>query len=140
VAACEAAKEAVWLKRLMKNAMPEWDESIPVMCDNQSTIQLIRNPVFHQRTKHIDVKYYFVRERQEAGDIYVSYISTNDQLADPLTKILPNPRFSSLRELMGILPVPLYRQGTTNFSSYSIDQKETYISSKDTQTALRPTR
>ena len=106
VAACEAAKEAVWLKRLMKNAMPEWNESIPLMCDNQSTIQLIRNPVFHQRTKHIDVKYYFVRERQEAGDVDFAYISTNDQLADPLTKILPNPRFSSLRELMGILPVP----------------------------------
>lgn len=107
VAACEAAKEAIWLKRLMKDVIPEWDETIPLICDNQSTIQLIRNPVFHQRTKHIDVKYYFVRERQEAGDIDVSYISTNDQLADPLTKILPNTRFSILRELMGILPVPL---------------------------------
>jgi hypothetical protein len=107
VAACEAAKEAIWLKRLMKDVTPEWDKSIPLLCDNQSTIQLIRNPVFHQRTKHIDVKCYFVRRRQEAEDIDVSYISTNDQLADPLTKILPNPRFSSLRELMGILPVPL---------------------------------
>jgi hypothetical protein len=102
-----AAKEAIWLKRLMKDVTPEWDKSIPLLCDNQSTIQLIRNPVFHQRTKHIDVKCYFVRRRQEAEDIDVSYISTNDQLADPLTKILPNPRFSSLRELMGILPVPL---------------------------------
>jgi hypothetical protein len=90
----------------MKDVRPEWDGTIPLMCDNQSTIQLIRNPVFHQRTKHIDVNYYFVRETQEAGDIDVSYISTNDQLADPLTKILPNPRFSILRELMGILPVP----------------------------------
>ncbi len=76
------------------------------MCDNQSAIQLIRNPVFHQRTKHIDVRYYFVRERQEAGDVDVSYISTKDQLADPLTKVLPNPRFSELRQLIGIVSVP----------------------------------
>ena len=91
----------------MKNITPEFGGPIRIMCDNQSAIALIKNPVHHQRSKHIEVRYYFVRERQEAGDIDVQYISTDCQLADNLTKPLPNPRFSALRELMGIVEVPL---------------------------------
>ena len=66
------------------------------MCDNQSAIALIKNPVHHQRSKHIEVRHYFVRKRQEAGDIDVQYITTNQQLANCLTKPLSNPRFSRL--------------------------------------------
>lgn len=76
------------------------------MCDNQSAIHLIKNPVFHQRTKHIDVRYHFIRELQENGDININFVPTENQLADPFTKPLPNPRFSILRELAGIVAVP----------------------------------
>ena len=106
VAACEATKEGVWLGRLMSDLDPGFKGPIPMMCDNQSAIQLIKNPVHHQRTKHIDVRYCFVREHQELGDINVTYVPTKSQLADSLTKPLPNPRFSCLRELSGIVPVP----------------------------------
>jgi hypothetical protein len=106
VATCEASKECVWLGRLMSEISPKWIGPIPLMCDNRSTIDLIKNPILHQRTKHIEVRNYFVRERQKAGDIDVLHISTDDQLADPLTKPLPNPRFSVLRDLMGIVCVP----------------------------------
>lgn len=80
----------------MENVTPECNKPIPQMCDNQFAIQLIRNPVFHQRTKHINVSYYFVRERQEAGDVDVYYIFTKDHLADSLTKVLPNLRLSTI--------------------------------------------
>jgi hypothetical protein len=76
------------------------------MCDNISSIELTRSPKFHQRTKHIDVRFHFVREQQEAKEIDVKYIRTADQLADPFTKPLPNPRFSVLREAIGVVPVP----------------------------------
>jgi hypothetical protein len=82
------------------------ERPLELQCDNQSAIQLIKNPVFHQRTKHIDVRYHFIRELQEKGDINVTYVPTEKQLADPLTKPLPNPRFSLLRELTGIVAVP----------------------------------
>lgn len=73
-----------------------------LFCDNQSAIRLVRNPEFHQRTKHIDVKYNFIREQQEKGRIDVKYIATEEQLADIFTKPLPGPRFAMLRELIGI--------------------------------------
>ena len=106
VAACEAAREGVWLQRLLRDINMVSERPLELQCDNQSAIQLIKNPVFHQRTKHIDVRYHFIRELQEKGDINVTYVPTEKQLADPLTKPLPNPRFSLLRELTGIVAVP----------------------------------
>jgi hypothetical protein len=105
VAAFKATREGIWLGRLMKDIIPERKGPIDIMCDNKSAIDLIRNPVHHQRSKHIDVRFYFVREQQEAGEIDVQQISTTYQLADPLTRPLANPRFTSLRESIGIVPI-----------------------------------
>ena len=69
-------------------------------------IELIKNPRFHQRTKHVDIRFHFIREHQEAKEIEVAYIPTDNQLADPFTKPLPNPRFSNLRSLIGIVVTP----------------------------------
>lgn len=76
-------------------------EPVELFIDNQSCIRLVRNPEYHQRTKHIDIQYHFVRERQASGDIDTKYISTERQLADICTKPLPKERFCLLRsELM----------------------------------------
>jgi hypothetical protein len=106
IAACEATKEGIWIRRLLLELFPEWNKPIPIKCDNQSAIELIKNPRFHQRTKHVDIRFHFIREHQEAKEIEVAYISTNNQLADPFTKPLPNPRFSNLRSLIGIVVTP----------------------------------
>ena len=106
VAACETTREGIWLQRLLKDLSQGPADPITIMCDNQSAIQLIKNPVFHQRTKHIDVRFHFIREHLEAGNIKVLYVPTNDQIADPFTKPLPNPRFSVIRTQMGIVAVP----------------------------------
>jgi hypothetical protein len=76
------------------------------MCDNISSIEVTRSPKFHQRTKHIDVRFHFIRVCQEAKEIDVKYITTAEQLADSFAKPLPNPRFSHLLEAIGIVPVP----------------------------------
>ncbi|KZR95652.1 Copia protein (Gag-int-pol protein), partial [Daphnia magna] len=73
--------------------------------DNQSAIKLVRNPEFHQRTKHIDVKYHFIRDLQENQIINATYINTENQLADLLTKGLDGPRFRKLRQEIGIYTV-----------------------------------
>lgn len=83
------------------------EKPLLIMCDNQSAIQLMKNPLFHQRMKHINVRCHFIRELQETGEINVNYVSTENQLADPFTKHLPNHRFSVLRELSGIIAVPI---------------------------------
>jgi hypothetical protein len=106
VAASETVKEAILLKLLLTEIDNNGDKPIPILCDNDSTIKLVKNNQFHQRTKHIEIRHYFVRENQEDGEIEVSYVPTQDNLADIFTKPLPNPRFSELRTRLGITEVP----------------------------------
>jgi len=70
--------------------------------DNQSAIALSRNPVFHDRSKHIDVRYHFIRECVDEGGIVLSYTETEQQLADVLTKALGRVHFQKLRDMIGI--------------------------------------
>ena len=86
IAASETVKEAIWLKRLLTEIDNNEDKSIPILCDNDSTIKLVKNNQFHQRTKHIEIRHYFVREKQEAGKIEVSYVPKQDNLADIFKK------------------------------------------------------
>lgn len=105
VAASEATREAVWLKRLLDEIDYDQPKTILLNCDNQSTVCLVWNPEFHQRTKHIETKYHFIRERQQQGGIEIKYIDTHNQLADIFTKPLPGPHFAFLREQLGIGPI-----------------------------------
>ena len=84
VAACEVA----WLRTLLEDLGVQVDQQVVIHCDNLSSIQLARNPVFHARTKHIEVHYHYVRERVLAGDIDLVYVSTEEQITDIFTKAL----------------------------------------------------
>ena len=76
---------------------------IPVLhCDSQSAIMLARNPVFHAKTKHIQVKYHFIREVLDSKSIELVKVHTDDNPADLLTKGLPAERFAHCRQMMGI--------------------------------------
>jgi hypothetical protein len=71
-------------------------------CDNESAVRLAYNAEFHQRTKHVLVRYHYIRQQVAEGKIEVKYISTNDQLADIFTKALPSPKFISMRKRIGV--------------------------------------
>ncbi|KAI5065237.1 hypothetical protein GOP47_0019932 [Adiantum capillus-veneris] len=76
---------------------------MPVLhCDSQSAIQLAKNPVFHAKTKHVDVKCHFIREVLEDKRLQIAKIHTTENPADLLTKGLPSKRFAHCRALMGI--------------------------------------
>ncbi|MCO5562441.1 hypothetical protein L7F22_016069 [Adiantum nelumboides] len=85
VAPNEACKEAIWLGRLVVDLGVKVDMS-ELYCDSQSAIQLAKNPVFHSKTKHIDVKYHFIRKVLEDKQIQLMKIHTKDNPADLLTK------------------------------------------------------
>jgi hypothetical protein len=76
---------------------------VPLLCDNESAIRMAENPVEHNRTKHIDIRYHFLRDHQQRGDIEIAYVNTKDQLADTFTKPLDEKTFSKLRNELNIL-------------------------------------
>jgi hypothetical protein len=79
--------------------------SVPVLwCDNVSAIALASNPVFHARTKHIEVHYHFVREKVVNRDICVKFISFGDQIADVFTKGLASPQFLVFKSKLMVVP------------------------------------
>ena len=84
VAACEVA----WLNKLLHDFGLQVHRKIVLYCDNLSSIQLARNPVFHARTKHIEVHYHFIREKVLSGEIDLEYVNTEEQVADIFTKAL----------------------------------------------------
>ena len=88
-----AVQEAIWLKKLLKEFKIYPDESVTIYQDNQGAIALAKNPVFHQRTKHIDIRYHFVREMLEDKEIEICFTPTSEMHADFLTKNLPRPKF-----------------------------------------------
>jgi hypothetical protein len=76
---------------------------VPLLCDNESAIHMADNPIEHSRTKHIDIRYHFLRDHQQKGDIEIAYVSTHNQLADIFTKPLDENTFSKHRNELNIL-------------------------------------
>jgi dihydroorotase len=103
MAATATACQAVWLQRLLRDLIEQEAQAITILMNNQSAIQLTRNPVFHDRTKHIDTRFHYIRECVENGKVVVEHIGTTDQLADILTKSLGRSRFQELRARIGVV-------------------------------------
>ncbi|KAG8502779.1 hypothetical protein CXB51_000565 [Gossypium anomalum] len=101
MAITEACKEAIWLKGLFSELNEDLQIST-VFCDSQSAIFLTKDQMFHERTKHIDVRYHFVRDIIARGDIVVSKISTHENPADMMTKSLPITKFKHCLDLVGV--------------------------------------
>ena len=97
----EAIKEAIWLHGLVED-LGIYQEHVSVFCDSQSAIYLAKNQVHHSRTKHIDVRFHFIREIIDEGDILLKKIRTADNPADMLTKLVPLHKFKHCLDLTGI--------------------------------------
>ena len=76
---------------------------ILIKCDNTSAINLSKNPIKHSRTKHIDIRYHFLRDHVQNGDISLEFIDTNNQLADILTKPLNEERLNFIKYDLGMI-------------------------------------
>ncbi len=102
VALSVATQEVVWIRRLLSDLGACPKEPTILMEDNQGAIAISKNPVSHARTKHIDIKFHFVREAVKEGIISLTYCPTEKMTADLLTKPLTRIRFKSLRKEMGM--------------------------------------
>ncbi|CAL2267031.1 unnamed protein product [Prunus armeniaca] len=102
VSAAEATSQAKWLRFVLEDFGEEQIEGTQIMCDNTSAIAMAKNPVFHQKSRHINRKFHFIQEAIQAKEIELVYCRTEEQIADILTKALPKDRFAYLRELLGV--------------------------------------
>jgi hypothetical protein len=93
VAATTAACQAVWLRRLLEDLTTKQSGITTISIDSRSEIKLCKNPVFHDQSKHIEVRYHYIRHCIDSGQITVKHISIGEQLADILTKPLARVRF-----------------------------------------------
>ena len=102
MAAGEAMKEAIWLHGLISD-LGLHQKQVEIYCDSQSAIHLAKNQVHHARTKHIDVRFHFVREIVDAGVILLTKIGTVDNPADMLTKVVGSAKFQHCLNLANIV-------------------------------------
>ncbi|RVW89616.1 Copia protein [Vitis vinifera] len=102
IATVAAVNQALWLRKLLTDLDMKQEVSTKVFVDNQATISIVNDPVFHGKTKHFKIKLYFLREVQKEGDIQLVYCNAESQNADILTKALPKIRFEFLRERLGV--------------------------------------
>ncbi|XP_026410095.1 uncharacterized protein LOC113305228 [Papaver somniferum] len=103
VASTMATQECIWLKRLIGDISNKVDYSVPIKCDNQSAMQLAANPVFHARSKHIEIQHHFVREKVIDREIELQNIPSEEQVADVFTKALGRVKFENFRNLLGVI-------------------------------------
>ncbi|CAL2258162.1 unnamed protein product [Prunus armeniaca] len=102
ISAAEAITQAIWLLFVLEDFGQLQTEATPLHCDNISAIAITKNPVFHQKTKHIDRKYHFIKDALQEGVINLEYCPTNEQPADIFTKPLAKDRFNYLRGMLGV--------------------------------------
>nr|CAN66849.1 hypothetical protein VITISV_001067 [Vitis vinifera] len=93
--------ELIWLKHLLRELRFGKDEQMKLICDNQIALHIVSNPVFHERTKHIEVDYHFIREKIASGCVATSFVNSNDQLADISSKSLGGPRIKYICNKLG---------------------------------------
>jgi hypothetical protein len=112
-----AACEVVWLQKLFSNLGQSVDAHVIIYCDNISSILLANNPVYHARTKHIEVHYHFIRKKVLTRKINLIHVNTKDQVANIFTKALSIDKLKRFRKMFGVLEVDSSLKGNVENSS-----------------------
>ncbi|XP_048502878.1 uncharacterized mitochondrial protein AtMg00810-like [Beta vulgaris subsp. vulgaris] len=111
-AMAQAASEVTWMVRLLEELGVSSLKLVVLHCDNQSALHIAKNPIFHERTKHIEVDGHFTRDKVLTGLLQLSYLPTTQQLADIFTKILPSIQHKTLSSKLGMVhSLPSLRGG-----------------------------
>ena len=88
IEACSASCEAIWLRKLMSGLFDLELDTTVILCDNQSCIKMTKNPVFHDKSNHIEIRYFYMWDMVQKRAINLQYVSSDEQVVDVLTKPL----------------------------------------------------
>jgi hypothetical protein len=102
IAAGHCCVQLLWMRQTLRDYGYKLSK-VPLLCKNESAIHMADNPVEHSRTKHIDIRYHFLRDHQQKEDIEIAYVNTQNQLANIFTKPLDEKTFSKHRNELNIL-------------------------------------
>ena len=91
-------REVVWLRKLLTDLFDYEMDSTVIHCDNQSCLKLSENLVFHDKSKHIEIKYHYIRDMVQRKAVHVQYLSTHEQVVDVFTKPLARTKFEYFHE------------------------------------------
>ena len=100
------AAELNWVSSLLTELGIVLPQSPLIYCDNIGATNLCSNPFFHSKMKHVAIDFHFIHEQVQNGTLRISHVSSDDQLADALTKPLPKSRFLSLKSKIGLVTRP----------------------------------
>ena len=103
IAATSCACQCIWIMRILETIGFKEQKLILILCDSNSAIKLSENPVFHGKSKHIDVRFHFLRDLVREGKIKLSHCSTQNQIADIMTKPLKLEQFVKIRSMLGMI-------------------------------------
>ena len=103
MAASLASCKAIWLRKMLVSLFDSQLEPTMIYCYNQSCRKLTKNLVFHDRSKHIEIRYHFIRDHVQKGAVKLQYLPTDEQVADILTKSLGKSKFEYFRDKMGVV-------------------------------------
>ena len=95
----------MWLRKLLSDLFDLQLDATCIYCDNQSCVKLSENPVFHDKSKHIEIKYHYIKDMVHRGEVKLQYIAMDEQIADVLTKPLARVNFEYFREKLGVLQI-----------------------------------
>ena len=111
ITACSASCEAIWLQMLMSGLFNMELDTTVILCDDKSCIKMTENLVFHDKSKHIEIQYFYIRDMIQKGAMKLQYVSTDEQVVDVLTKPLYQVKFEYFRGKLGVVQKDLPRKG-----------------------------
>ena len=101
--ASDGSREVVWLRKLLSYLFDSSLEPVVIHCENQSCVKLLKNLVFHDRSKHIKIRYHYVWNMVQRKAVKLRYIPTYEQIVDVLTKPLSKTKFEHFRDKLGVV-------------------------------------
>jgi hypothetical protein len=105
IAAATCCTQVLWMIQTLADLEVKYTTPIPIHCDNTSAISVSKNHVFHSKSKHIPIKYHFLREHVTNTIVSLHYIPSKDQIVDIFTKPLTKYQFEYLRHKLGVTPL-----------------------------------
>lgn len=102
MAATAAVCQGIWIRNVLNQISSEYVGPVVLCIDNKSAIDLAKNPMFHGRSKHIDIRFHFIRECVEKGEVILKHVPGSEQRADIMTKAMATVKFEKMRDLLGV--------------------------------------